>query len=82
MVSIVSELELSCIDGLSREKLIAEVRARAADLPADLLGQLDEQPTDRLQLLLLAGRLIQVLRHLRSRRCGEAAPTRSARPTY
>jgi hypothetical protein len=67
MVSIVSELELCCIDRLPRHELIAAVRARAGDLPADLIGRLDEQPTDRLRLLLLAGRLIHVLRRLRDR---------------
>jgi hypothetical protein len=75
VVSIVSELELSCISRLSREKLIEGVRARAADLPADLLGHLEDRPTDQLQLLLLAGRLILVLRHLRNRGRGEAGPS-------
>ena len=65
MIATLSELELSCIDRLSREDLLRAVRARTGDLPADLLERLDEQSTDRLQLLLLAGRLIQVLRHLR-----------------
>jgi hypothetical protein len=64
----VTDLELSRIDRLNREELITAVRSRADDLPGDLLGGLEEQPTDRLQLLLLAGRLLQVLRHLRSRR--------------
>jgi hypothetical protein len=64
MVSIVSELELMSIDRLSRPQLIDAVRARSGELPADLLDQLEDRSTDRLQLLLLAGRLIQVLRHL------------------
>lgn len=68
MVSTLSELELSLIDRMSRGDLIQAIRGRAADLPGDLLGRLEEQPTDDLQMLLLAGRLIQVLRHLRSRR--------------
>jgi hypothetical protein len=67
MVSILSELELCCIDRMTQENLTQAIRARAADLPADLLDRLDEQPPDRLRLLLLAGRLIQVSRHLRSR---------------
>jgi len=67
MVSILGELELCCIDRMTQQELTLAVRARAADLPADLLDRLDEQPADRLRLLLLAGRLIQVSRHLRSR---------------
>ena len=68
MVSTLSELELSLIERLSREDLIQAIRGRSGDLPGDLLTRLEEQPTDDLQMLLLAGRLIQVLRHLRSRR--------------
>jgi hypothetical protein len=68
MLTNLTELELSCIDRLNREELLNAVRARAGDLPGDLLVDLDELPTDRLQLVLLAGRLIQVLRHLRSLR--------------
>ena len=56
MIATLSELELSCIDRLDRAALIQAVRARTGDLPADLLERLDEQPTDHLQLLLLAGR--------------------------
>ncbi len=67
MVAAISELELSCIDHLSRQDLLNAVRARAGDLPPDLLGRLEEQPADRLRLLLLAGRLIQVLRHTQAR---------------
>jgi hypothetical protein len=67
MVSKVSELELYCIDSMTRHELVTAVRARADDLPADLLVQVEEQSSDRLQLLLLAGRLIQVLRHLQRR---------------
>jgi hypothetical protein len=67
MASLVSELELCALDRMTRHELIAAVRAREDDLPADLRGQVEEQPTDRLQLLLLAGRLIRVLRHLRDK---------------
>ena len=65
MVTTLTELELSCIDRLNREELLRAIRARADDLPGDLLAGLDEQPSDHLQLVLLAGRLVQVLRHLR-----------------
>ena len=63
MVSIVSELELCSMERMSRFELVEAIRGRASHLPVDLLGQLEEQPMPRLQLLLLAGRLIQVLRH-------------------
>jgi hypothetical protein len=65
MVTTLSELELACIERLSREQLVTAVRARAGDLPEDLLQRVEEQSTDSLQLILLAGRLIQVLRHQR-----------------
>jgi hypothetical protein len=64
MVSILSELELMSIDRMSRSQLIEAIGARADDLPTDLLERLEKRSIDRLQLLLLAGRLIQVLRHL------------------
>jgi hypothetical protein len=67
MVSIVSELELCSIERMTRQELVDAIRARANYLPVELLGQLEEQSTHHLQLLLLAGRLIQVLRHLRNR---------------
>jgi hypothetical protein len=67
MVSILSQLELCCIDRMTEQELIRAVRARADDLPLDLLERLEEQSIDCLRLLLLTGRLIQVLRHLRSR---------------
>jgi hypothetical protein len=77
MISILSELELCSIDRMTRQELIEAVRARAGDdLPVNLLEQLEEPPTDRLQLLLLlAGRLIRVSRLLRK----EAAATSSPR---
>jgi hypothetical protein len=68
MVTILSELELMSIDRMTRPQLVEAIRARAVDLPEDLLEGLEERSSDRLQLLLLAGRLIQVLRHLESGR--------------
>jgi hypothetical protein len=67
MVTTLTELELSWIDHLGRSQLIEAIRAHEDHLPGDLLERLEEQPTDRLQLHLLAGRLIRVLRGLRSR---------------
>jgi hypothetical protein len=67
MVINLMELELSYIEHLDRTELIQAIQAHADQLPGDLLEQLDEQPTDHLQLHLLASRLIRVLRHLRGR---------------
>jgi hypothetical protein len=65
MVSILSELELGAIDRMARQQLIEAIRVRRNDLPGDLLTNLEEQSTCQLQMLLLAGRLIHVLRQLR-----------------
>jgi hypothetical protein len=65
MVSILSQLELCSIDRMTRQELVDAIRARIGDLPPDLLWQLDEEPTSHLQLILLAGRLIHVLRRIR-----------------
>jgi len=65
MVSVLSELELCAIDRMPRQELLEAVRQRAGDLPIDLLGQLEERPIHQLQLLLLAGRLIRLLRRQR-----------------
>jgi hypothetical protein len=65
MVSFVSAVELCCIDQMPRYELLNALKARASDLPQDLCENLESQPMDRLQLLLLTARLIYVLRHLR-----------------
>jgi hypothetical protein len=67
MVSILSELEVDSIDRMTRQELAEAIRARTSDLPGDLLADLEAQSTCQLQMLLLAGRLIHVLRHLRHR---------------
>jgi hypothetical protein len=64
VVSFVSAVELCCIDQMKRQELIAAIRARVQDLPEDLRKGIETQPMDRLQLLLLAARLIHVLRRL------------------
>jgi hypothetical protein len=66
VISTVGEIELRCIDQLTRPELIETIRGRQAHLPVDLLERLEEQPSDHLRLLLLAGRLIYVLRRLQS----------------
>jgi hypothetical protein len=65
MVSILSELELCAIDRMTRQELLETVRQYVCDLPMDLRGQFEERPTHQLQLLLLAGRLIRLLRRQR-----------------
>jgi hypothetical protein len=60
-----TQLELDLIDHMKRQDLIEAVRARAEHLPGDLLVRLEEQPDDYLRLLLLAARVVHLLRHLR-----------------
>jgi hypothetical protein len=67
MVSVLAKVEMFCIERLTDQELIQAVRARAEDLPVDLMVRLEEQSIERLQLMLLAGRLIHVLRRLGSR---------------
>jgi hypothetical protein len=62
VVTLLSALELANIDHLSREQLMAAIRALASDIPADLLERLEDQSIDHLRLLLLTGRLLRVLR--------------------
>jgi hypothetical protein len=62
MMVALSELELHCIDELTRPQLIGAIRERFDCLPEDLRLRLEEQGAERLRLLLLAALLIQVLR--------------------
>jgi hypothetical protein len=64
MVSILGELEMQAIDGMSRSQLLEAIGPRRHCLPPDLRNGLDSQPTERLGLMLLAARLINVLRLL------------------
>jgi hypothetical protein len=52
---------------MTREELIADIRSRQDCLRRDLLERLEDESTDHLQLLLLAARLIQVLRNTSGR---------------
>jgi hypothetical protein len=65
MVASLFELELQHIDHMSRKGLIEAVRFYRTCLAPDLLEGLEEKSTDHLQLLVLAGRLIHVLRQRR-----------------
>jgi hypothetical protein len=62
MASASFALELKHIDGMTRDDLVAAIRSKRDCLRADLMERLEGQSTDHLQLLLLAARLIQVLR--------------------
>jgi hypothetical protein len=64
------ELELNSIDGMSRPQLLQALHERWESLPMDLRVCLENEPTDHLRLLLVAGRLLHALRQIlgRSRR--------------
>jgi hypothetical protein len=68
MVSTAFDLELHHIDQMTRFELVAAIRSKRECLRDDLLEGLEEESTEHLQLLLLAARLIQVLRQMRGRR--------------
>ena len=64
MVTELSQLEMKCIEPMTREQLVEAIRRREDNLPPELRERLEEQPIARLQLLLLAARLIYALRQL------------------
>jgi len=55
---------MKCIEPMTREQLVEAIRRREDNLPPELRERLEEQPIARLQLLLLAARLIYALRQL------------------
>jgi hypothetical protein len=59
------DLEMNCLDAMTRSQLLEAVLKRLECLPADLREGMEAQDTDRLRLLLFAARLIQALRQLR-----------------
>ena len=61
------DLEMRYLDAMSRPQLVEAVRERLDCLPVDLREGAEEQPTDRLRLLVFAARLIHALRQLRQR---------------
>ena len=65
MVANLFELELQHIEHMSRQGLIEAARFYRTRLAPDLLEGLEEKSTEHLQLLVLAGRLIYVLRRHR-----------------
>ncbi len=67
MTVSLTQLELDLMDHMKRGQLLAAIRDRTEHLPADLLVGMEEMPDDWLRLLLLAGRVVHLLRHLRGR---------------
>ncbi|HEV3236174.1 MAG TPA: hypothetical protein VGZ25_04260 [Gemmataceae bacterium] len=73
MISLLTELEMRCIDSMPRHQLIEAIRGRWEFLPADLRLRIEEQSIDRLRLILLAVRLMYFLRNSKN-------PDRVVRP--
>jgi hypothetical protein len=63
------ELELSCIDRMSRPQLVQAVREHWDSLPLDLRVNVEQESTDHLRLLVVAGRLLHALRQVVGRPC-------------
>ena len=61
------ELELTCIDRMTRPQLIQAAQEHWDCLPASLQVRVEDEPTDHLRLLVVAGRLLHALRHLLGR---------------
>jgi hypothetical protein len=58
------DLEMRCIDPMTRPQLLEAIRRRLDSLPPDLREGLDEKPDGWLRLLLMAARLIYALQML------------------
>jgi hypothetical protein len=58
------ELEMRCLEGMTREQLVEALRGLGDCLPVDLRQRLEEHETERQRLLLFAGRFIHALRQL------------------
>ena len=59
-----ANLELLDIDPMTRPELLDCIQTSRVHLPDDLVTRTEAMPVDHLRLLLLAARLICVLRHL------------------
>jgi hypothetical protein len=62
MVWTLGKLEMQSIDLMSRQQLLEAIRPHQDYLAVELRDRLEEQPLEWLRLLLLAARLIHVLR--------------------
>jgi hypothetical protein len=62
MISNLGKLELCCLDQLTRQELLEAIRKHADGLRIDLEESLDDHSTDYLRVLLLAARLLHILR--------------------
>jgi hypothetical protein len=56
------ELEMRCLEGLTRQQLVEALRGIEDCLPDDLRERMEEHDTDCLRLLLFAARFIHALR--------------------
>jgi hypothetical protein len=62
------ELEMRCLEGMTRPQLVEALRALGDCLPEDLRERLEEHETDCLQVLLFAARFIHALRRMQQTR--------------
>jgi hypothetical protein len=62
MISNLGKLELRCLDQMTRQEILEAIRKHADGLRIDLEECLDDHSTDSLGRLLLAARLLHVLR--------------------
>ncbi|HEV3261251.1 MAG TPA: hypothetical protein VG013_30640 [Gemmataceae bacterium] len=64
MIAQLAEIELHLLDSMSREQVLAMLLQRNACIPVEMSEEwLSLQCTDRLRLLLLAAKLIEVVGH-------------------
>jgi hypothetical protein len=74
MDSTLCDLEMRCIDSMSRQQLLEAIRRRQDSLPADLRERLEEQTDGWLRLLLMLARLTYALRQLQEQYRADVAP--------
>ena len=60
--ALLIELEMRCLESMTRPQLIEALRGLGDCLPQDLRERMEEHETDHLQLLLFAARFIHALR--------------------
>ncbi len=73
MVTGLFELEVQCLNSMTRSQLMEAIGEHWDCLPVDLQERIGEQATDSLRLHVLAARLIHALRQRPSRRVGNSS---------
>jgi len=68
MVSCLCEMEMRCLDSMSRAQLLEAIEEHWECLPADLQERIGDQATSNLRLYVLVARLIHALRKQPRRR--------------